>query len=54
MPRKESEAIPEGNGPVPHGKENSGLANPCWTMYIEWLNKSSVDGTESWTKWRKI
>ena len=34
MPRKESEAILDGNGPVP-SKKNSGVANPYWRMYIE-------------------
>ena len=42
MPRKESEAVPEGNGPVP-SKKKSGLANPRWRIYIYFLKKDSID-----------
>ena len=42
MSRKESEDIPEGNGPVPR-KKNSGLVNPRWRMYINFLKKDLID-----------
>ena len=51
MLRKESEAVPEGNGPVPR-KKNLGLANPRGGMYIEGWKKLSIDGTGSWRKFR--
>ena len=35
MPRNWSKAVPEGNGPVPQQKKNSGLVNLRWRMYIE-------------------
>ena len=34
MLRKESEAVPEGNGSS-LSKKTPGLVNPRWTMYIE-------------------
>ena len=47
MPRKESMAVPVGNGLVPQ-QESIGLTNPRWRMYIEWLKKSSKYGTGKW------
>ena len=51
MPRKESEAVPEGNDSV-LSKKNSGLANPRWRMDIEWLKKSSINLTGDWKSFR--
>ena len=48
MPRKESEAVPEGNGPSP-SKNNSGLVNPRWRIYIDFLKKDSIDSRKEWT-----
>ena len=48
MSLKESEAVPEGNGPSP-SKKTSGLVNPRWRMYTDFLKKDSIDSTKYWT-----
>ena len=40
MPRKESEAVPEGNSPVPQ-QEEFGSTSPRWRMYIDFVSKDS-------------
>ena len=53
MLRKESEAVPEGNGPVPQQEElESG--QPTLEDVYRRIKKFSVDGTGSCTRWRKI
>ena len=43
MPRNESEAVPEGNGPVPQQEEfGSGEPTP-WRTCIDFLKKDSID-----------
>ena len=59
MPRKESEAVPEGNSPVPQQEEfGSGepttLAN-VYRLFEERYKKWTailIDGTGSWTRFR--
>ena len=52
MPRKESEAVPERNGPVPQ-QEEFGSGEPTladvYRLFVE-----RFDGTGSWTIWREI
>ena len=53
MLRKESEAVLEGNGPMPQQEEfESG--QPTLEDVYRRIKKSSVDGTGSWTRWRNI
>ena len=57
MPRKETEAAPEGNSPVPQ-KEEFGSGEPTladvYRLFEEGLKWTaiSIDGTGSWTRFR--
>ena len=64
MPRKESEPVSEGNGPVPQQEEfGSGELTlvDVYRLFKERFDKqlkiwraASIEGTRSWTRWRMI
>ena len=43
MPRRESEAVPEGNGPIPQ-EEKFGSGEPTLAAYLDFFKKYSMYG----------